>query len=78
MQFPFLNGALIFYRAIGHFAILDGKHTQNVKKILYVMNINFAYPYHCMGLILYVFQNKCIIDIVFFSLNINLFILIGG
>ena len=30
------------------------------------MNINCAYPYHCMGLILYVFQNKCIIDIVFF------------
>ena len=31
------------------------------------MNINCVYPYHCMGLILSVSQNKCIIDIVFFS-----------
>ena len=30
------------------------------------MNINCVYPYHCMGLILSVSQNKCIIDIVFF------------
>lgn len=65
IHFPFFKKFLYFTEIqVILPSLLKSIHTKCKEKKLHVMNTNCAYPYHLMGLILSVYQNKCVIDTV--------------